>query len=141
MNDDADSLSQEKRGPGQPPHQPTEKQIEEVKAFVKVGVMGKVIADYLGISEPTLIKHYKKYMDQARGQAHARVGKGLYERAVSGDVTAQIWYTKAQMGWKETKKEEHSGPDGQPITHDVKVSVRGKINAFLDNIKEKQDDQ
>ena len=66
MQEDKDSLSQEKRGAGQPPHQPTEEQIEQVKAFVKVGVMGKVIADYLGISEPTFYKHYRKHIDKAQ---------------------------------------------------------------------------
>tara|TARA_R100001163_G_scaffold2519_3_gene3925 strand:- start:26876 stop:27247 length:372 start_codon:yes stop_codon:yes gene_type:complete len=108
MQEDKDSLSQEKRGAGQPPHQPTEEQIEQVKAFVKVGVMGKVIADYLGISEPTFYKHYRKHIDEARCMAHARVGKSLYEKAVSGDTSAMIWYSKAQMRWAEKKEIAHS---------------------------------
>jgi hypothetical protein len=30
------------------------------------------------------------------------VSCGLYQQAVGGNVTAQIWWTKARMGWKET---------------------------------------
>jgi hypothetical protein len=28
--------------------------------------------------------------------------------ALAGNVTAQIWYTKTQMGWKETQVVEHA---------------------------------
>jgi hypothetical protein len=30
-------------------------------------------------------------------------------------MTAAIWWTKCRMGWKETIREEHTGPDGKPI--------------------------
>ena len=34
---------------------------------------------------------------------HYKVANSLVDNALAGNVTAQIWYTKAQMGWKETQ--------------------------------------
>ena len=32
-----------------------------------------------------------------------------------GDTTAMIWWTKAQMRWSETVRQELTGKDGTPI--------------------------
>lgn len=108
---DDNSLSVEKRGQGQPPHQPTEQSINTAKAMASVGVQTKYIAAALYISEPTLIKHYQADMAQARGSAHMQVGKSLFQKAITGDTTAAIFYAKTQMGWKESKGQESSADD------------------------------
>lgn len=108
MNDDLGNiLSVKKRETaGKPPHEPTEENISLVKSLVKFGVKTVLIAEHLNISEPTLFKHYKQHMASAKVYAHGAVGKSLFEKAVAGDTTSAIWYSKTQMGWKEAKNDD-----------------------------------
>ena len=39
-----------------------------------------------------------------------------------GDTTAMIWWTKAQMRWSETVKQELTGQDGAPLLTGINVS-------------------
>jgi len=50
-----------------------------------------------------------------KAKASAQIAKTLFNKAQSGDTTALIWWTKAQMRWAETQKQEITGQDGAPI--------------------------
>lgn len=105
LNDDSFlSLKKDNNG-GRPLHEPTEELIKQVKAMVSCGVQGKLIASSIGISEPTLIKHYKDHMNVARASAHLQVGNSLFQRAINGDTSSAIFYAKTQMGWREPKSD------------------------------------
>ena len=39
---------------------------------------------------------------------------------MGGDTTAMIWWTKAQMRWSETVKNEVTGADGEPF--DIQIT-------------------
>ena len=70
------------------------------------------------ISEPTLRSAFRKEIDTGKATADAQVARNLHKLACgSGSVavSAAIWWTKTRMGWKETQKIEHSGPDGGAI--------------------------
>jgi hypothetical protein len=43
------------------------------------------------------------------------MAKTLYNKALMGDTTAMIWWTKAQMGWGERNTTVLSNPDGSPV--------------------------
>ena len=43
------------------------------------------------------------------------MAKTLFAKATGGDTTAMIWWTKAQMRWSETVKQEHTGAEGEPL--------------------------
>lgn len=79
------------------------------------------IADFLGISRPTLAKIIERDDDvslrykRGKARAIADVAKGLLEKARDGDMGAMCFYLKTQAGWRETQKMEHSGPDGAPM--------------------------
>ena len=59
------------------------------------------------ISKETLEKHFRAELDRGMALADYAVAKSLYDQAVGGNVTAQIWWTKARMGWKETQVVEN----------------------------------
>ena len=44
------------------------------------------------------------------------------DKAQGGDTTAMIWWTKAQMRWSETVKQELTGADGEPLLSGIQVS-------------------
>ena len=49
----------------------------------------------------------KKTLQESRDSRNDRVVDVLYNAADGGNVTAAIYITKAQMGWKETAVIEH----------------------------------
>ena len=74
------------------------------------------IAALIGIAPETLRKHYDLELGLGKAQASAAVAKTLFNKATVGqDTTAMIWWTKAQMRWSETVKQELTGKDGAPI--------------------------
>jgi hypothetical protein len=112
LDDTKNSLSIKNAGnPNFIEHEPTEALIKQVKAMASCGVQGKLIAASIGISEPTLIKHYKDHMNVARASAHLQVGNSLFQRAINGDTSSAIFYAKTQMGWREPKYDNNENDE------------------------------
>jgi len=81
-----------------------------VKAMTGYGIVQADVAKWLMIDTKTLRKHYKQELDTGAIEANARVVQSLYKNAVENEnVTAQIWWTKARMGWKGTDVLEQQG--------------------------------
>lgn len=105
-----------KRKPGRPTFEPTKHQRAEVQALVAFGITEIDIAKYIGISVPTLRKHFVKELELGAVQANAAVAKRLFEKATKdGDTTCIIWWTKTRMGWSEKRRTELTGQEGGPI--------------------------
>lgn len=80
------------------------------------GIEQDNIATALGISRPTLRKHYKEQIASAAHKANAQVVAALFKNATTGkNVIAQIFWTKVRMGWREVQTVENVGKDGRPI--------------------------
>ena len=103
-------------------HKPTEKTKSEVAALVSFGIPQDEIAAYLGISKPTLAKHYEEELKLSSIKAHANVGRFLYNLAsgialkqgatYSDCSRAAMFWAKTRMGWRETTHIDHSNTDG-----------------------------
>lgn len=100
-------------------HKPNEKTKATVESASGLGLPHEQIADLIGISDVTLRKHYPTELGVGKAKASAKIANSLFNKAVGGDTTAMIWWTKAQMRWSETVKQELSGQDGSPILHKV----------------------
>jgi hypothetical protein len=50
-------------------------------------------------------------LELGRAKANGKIGKTLFDKAMSGDTGSLIWWTKTQMRWAETQKHEivHTG--------------------------------
>ena len=98
------------------PHRPTDdfrKQVEEASGL---GLPQDQICALVGISDVTLRKHYESELGLGKARASAQIAKTLFNKAVQGgDTTAMIWWTKAQMRWSETMRQEVTGKDGGGI--------------------------
>ena len=92
-------------GPGRPSHQPTLELRKQVETMAGYGIPENEISLSVGISPPTLRKHYRHELDTGHIKANAAVAQSLYQKAL-GDgpqaVTAAIFWAKTRMGWKET---------------------------------------
>ena len=98
--------------PNPTPHEPSDKTRSEVSALASFGVPQEDIAAYIGISKPTLAKHYPDELSFSSIKANATVGKFLFnmasgqarkQGATYGDCkTAAMFWAKTRMGWRET---------------------------------------
>lgn len=97
-------------------HIPTDAMKAQVETASGLGLPHEQIAALIGISDKTLRKHYKEELAVGKAKASAQIAKSLFNKAQGGDTTALIWWTKAQMRWSETVKQELSGVDGTELT-------------------------
>ncbi len=78
-------------GRGRPPHKPTDQNRNKVMLLLALGWADAKIAASLGITPPTLRKHYfreLKVRDEGRARLEARLIAGMAAKALAGDVPA-----------------------------------------------------
>ena len=96
-------------------HIPTEETRKLVRSLSAVGIKYVDIAGKLDISDDTLVKHYKKDLEDGRIDANASIGQTLFQQAKNGNTAAAIFWLKTRAQWKETNALEVSGADGAPL--------------------------
>jgi len=82
-------------------HVKTDELTDTVSKLARIGTPQKDICGVLGICKNTLIKNYRKELDNAVLIANAAVAGFLFDNAEGGNVTAQIFWMKTRGGWKE----------------------------------------
>jgi len=111
----------EKKGAGRPEIVLTEKQRADLELLAPYLTLEQ-IADHMGISQSTFQRIKKRDPEiltiYKRGKAKmiAKVSQGLIQKALAGCKTREIFVLKTQGGWKETTVNEHTGPNGGPLT-------------------------
>jgi hypothetical protein len=104
-------------GAGRPAFKPTDIDRKQVEALAGYGVPFEQIAALIGdgISLDTLRTYFPNELVRGKAKANAQVGKGIFQKAMGGDTTAMIWWSKTQMRWSEVQKHELTGADGAPL--------------------------
>ena len=98
-----------------PPHEPTEADRQKVQRASGLGLPHSQICALVGISEPTLRKYYSIELALGKAVASSSIADTLYNKAMAGDTTAMIWWTKAQMRWSETSTMQMANADGTKL--------------------------
>jgi hypothetical protein len=107
---------------GRPERQFTDKDRAFVRAMAMAGAQHERIAEVVGCTAKTLRKHFRVELDHGRDQANANVVANLYRQATKDDpraTVAAIYWTKAQMGWREAARTEVTGADGNPVKIEI----------------------
>ena len=114
-------------------HKPTDQSRAEVNALASFGTPQDEIARYIGIAPMTLRKHYDAELNLASIKANSTVGIYLFSlasgQAISKGAThsdckaAAMFWAKTRMGWRETDRLEHSGPDGGAIPVKIERTI------------------
>lgn len=109
-------MSNKNKG-GRPQYKPTEQDIKTVEVMTACGISQEDVARCIGggITIKTLRKHFGEELATAKIKANAKMGQQIFTQAMAGNTSAAIWWSKTQMGWKETVKNEHTGEDGGAI--------------------------
>ena len=93
-------------------HVPNDKTRKLVENTSGLGLPHEQIGILVGIDDKTLRKYYRNELDSGKAKANGQIAKTLYSKAVGGDTTSLIWWTKTQMKWAETQKHELTGAEG-----------------------------
>lgn len=110
-------------GAGRKAFQPSDQQREQVTAMSGYGVPQDQIAALIGISYETLHKYFKDELIRGKAKANYKVGKTLWSQATNGNTAAAIWWSKSQMGWKDSTKVELTGENGGAISHEFILQI------------------
>jgi len=111
--------------------------IKKVESFAERGLSQEQISAALGISETTLYarkresEEFAEAIKRGRAKGVGFVANKLMEQIGGGNVTAMIFFLKAQGQWRDVQSVEHSGRDGAPIqvTTVQLVAMRGSDNS------------
>lgn len=75
-----------------------------------MGIPDYDIAKVIGVSEPTMRKHFWQELEVGHIEANAKVASTLYRTATDPthpkSVTAGIFWLKARAGWREDSAEQ-----------------------------------
>lgn len=90
-----------------PHHTPTDITRAKVASLIAFGNTHVEIAEYLGISDDALVKHYAEELRTAKIEANERVANRLFAKAVEqDDLQAQIFWLKTRARWRTVDKDE-----------------------------------
>jgi len=96
-------------------HQPTDKNRKLVESTSGLGLPQDQIAVLVGVDDKTLRKHYRTELNAGKAKANSNIAQTLYNKAMAGDTASLIWWSKAQMKWSETIRNEVTGAHGEPL--------------------------
>jgi IS30 family transposase len=115
---------------------PTDQQRQLVIMMTANGVKHSEQARALNCGERTLQKHFKDELAFGKMRATAHVSGALYRNAMEGNVSAQIFWLKAQGGWREADRLEITGADGKNLLTDTEREQR--LASILMNLSSKK---
>lgn len=102
-----DQITKKKTGPK--PREWTDSDRTTVRRMAMIGIPQDVIAKVLATTKETLEKYFREELDEAMTKANAAVAGALFKNAMKGNVSAQIFWCKTRLGWRETMALDHSG--------------------------------
>lgn len=94
----------EKKKGGRPAYQPSREDRRLVEGMAGCGLRQEDIAPLIGVSVPTLRRHFKRELSEGKAKAGAQVAKRLFEMATSGRcAAASIFWARVHLRWRENQ--------------------------------------
>ncbi|CAG4900722.1 helix-turn-helix domain-containing protein [Paraburkholderia saeva] len=99
--------------------------VEQARNYCLLGATDDDLAKFFGVSRATISTWKTEYPEFTAALAHgkdaadARVIGSLYDNALGGNVTAQIFWLKNRRSWKDRIDAEVSGKDGAPFIVEI----------------------
>jgi hypothetical protein len=104
---------------------PTKEDTEIIEKAALAGLTYKQMAEMLEIGEASIEKYYGDHIRKFTNGCHSNVATTIYQKAMAGDNTMLIWYSKARMGWSEKQQ----------------LELNGQIDVFVDAARQESADE
>lgn len=106
-------MTDQARGPGRPPFQPTAEMAKMVETLAAFGVPQDAIAKTIGCTPPTMRKYFGDQLEVAATKANAKVAETLFKIATNPDhpksaICCMFWL-KTRARWAEAAPEAGPG--------------------------------
>ncbi len=79
-----------------------------------------------GIDKDVFAREFGAVAERGKAKASAKVGQTLFQQAIGGNTAAAIWWSKSQMGWRDSVNLNHVSEDGSMSPPTVIELVAGK---------------
>jgi hypothetical protein len=98
------------------------------------------IAAFFGVSTRTVerrrrVERFHEVMERARAKGRVSVRRNLFRLASNGNVAAAIFLAKNLLGYWDVVANEHSGPDGRPISSDSRPDLSHLTDEELEQLQ------
>ena len=126
-----------KKKMGRPPFEPTDYQRKQVTTMAGYGMTHEQIAKVIGVSAPTVSKHFETELEEGLAKATFNITQSLYKQAMNADkpnITAMIFWLKAKAGWRDrdaavyVKKEDEKTEKAKEVAASGFFATGGKPN-------------
>lgn len=108
---------------------PTDEDREKVRVLKAGGMSNVGIADVIGISEPTLRKHFSSELDRATAKVRAELLMARYRSAMGGNVSAQNKMIEQVSAIDAQNKRAPETPEKKP-----KLGKKEELRQAAENI-------
>ena len=119
--------------------------ISSVEKMASQGLNQEQIASIVGLKSSQWYERCKQNPDisdaykRGKSKGVLAISNALFEQARNGNTTAQIFFLKAQGGWRENIRLEHTGADGGPLKQEM-TNARDQLLDRLARIAEREDE-
>jgi hypothetical protein len=101
-----------------------------VERAVGLGFTQERIAALLGITKPTLEKHFREELDRGGAVVEYQVGSSLVDQALKGSVNACALFLSRRAGWKETQVIESKAATDSMSEAELMQELADRANAL-----------
>ncbi len=101
---------------GRPPHQPTDKQRQEVQAYASAFIPHEDIAALIGIAHNTLLKHYRDDLALGRARGRRRGATAYVDLLDKRSEKVVLHFAKTELGMREVTENKVHLTNSGPLT-------------------------
>lgn len=77
-----------------------------VRTLVAYGIPIEQVCTVVGVAYNTLVRYYGDELNKSAIEANAKVAGALFKEAMSGNVTAQIFWLKTRARWSTVEPDQ-----------------------------------
>jgi hypothetical protein len=95
--------------------------LQELEKLSAMQCTDEEIAAYMRVSTRTIerrrkVQSFREAMERGKAKGRVSVRRNLFRLATNGNLGANIFLAKNLLGYKDVVSNEHSGPEGGPIS-------------------------